>query len=196
MVRLDRIYTGGGDNGQTSLGDGLRVAKTHAGIIAGGSVDELNCAIGVAIAGTPDSSLVPVLRQLQQLLFDLGADLCCRWNTGSAASDRVPRMTPVHVAALEQLIDQSVARLEPLRSFVLPGGTVLAAALHLARGICRRAEIDVLRLAETQTVNPDLLVCMNRLSDLLFVLARSANENGTADVLWEPGQSFGSHEIR
>lgn len=205
MVVLDRIYTGGGDGGLTSLGNGQRVSKLHPRIVAGGSIDELNCAVGVAVAAAPESALTPLLRQLQQFLFDLGADLCVPLaTTHSAASQSsadppvpagnpdtsCPRITAEHVRQLEQLIDQQTAVLQPLRSFILPGGSGLAAALHAARAVCRRAELDCLRLNESESVNQQLLIALNRLSDLLFVLARVANDNGRLDVLWEPGRSL------
>lgn len=197
MVRLDRIYTGGGDEGLTSIGSGERVSKLNARIVAGGVVDELNCALGLAAACCDDSSDVSqLLLQLQQFLFDLGADLCTPVSESttadedSAAKDRCPRITADHVSRLEQLIDQYVGMLQPLTSFVLPGGTVVAAHLHQARSICRRAELEVLRLAESAAVNRQLLVSLNRLSDLLFVLARAANNHGRIDVLWVPGRSL------
>lgn len=190
MVSLDRIYTGGGDAGQTSIGDGQRVSKLHPRIVAGGSVDELNCAIGAAAAADPNSRLTPLLLQLQQFLFDLGADLCSPCQPAEAEQFGGRRITEQHVQRLETLIDEQVAVLQPLMSFILPGGTLQAAMLHLARSICRRAELDVLRLAAVESVNPHLLVGMNRLSDLLFVLARMANDGGRADVLWQPRQSM------
>ncbi len=197
MVRLDRIYTGGGDEGLTSIGSGERVSKLNARIVAGGVVDELNCSLGLAAACCDDNSdFSQLLLQLQQFLFDLGADLCTPVSEStnavddSAVSDRCPRITADHVSRLEQLIDQYVGMLQPLTSFVLPGGTVVAAHLHQARSICRRAELEVLRLAESASVNPHLLVSLNRLSDLLFVLARAANDHGRIDVLWVPGRSL------
>ena len=189
MVHLDRIYTRSGDNGTTGLGDGRRVSKLDPRIVAGGSVDETNCAIGVAIAAKPSPELADILTRLQQFLFDLGADLCIPRMDG--AKESFPgRMTQVHVDALESLIDRFTTVLEPLNSFVLPGGQPVAAALHLARAVCRRAEIDTQRLHEVEPINPLLLVCLNRLSDLLFVLARAANNNGRDDILWQPGQTL------
>jgi cob(I)alamin adenosyltransferase len=195
MVRIDRIYTRTGDAGQTSTGDGRRVSKLDPAIVAGGSVDELNSVIGLAVAQNPESALSGLLQALQQLLFDAGADLCCAWNQDpehatSGQHDRCPRISAGHVEHLELLIDQYVAGLQPLTSFILPGGTPQAAFLHLARSVCRRAEIDVLRLAEVTPVNPQLSICLNRFSDLLFVLARAANDHGKSDVLWKPGNSF------
>ena len=189
MVHLDRIYTRSGDQGQTGLGDGRRVSKRHPRIICGGSVDETNCAIGVALAALPPAEVAEILSTLQQFLFDLGADLCVPMPVDGP--DPLPcRMTQSHVDQLERLIDRFADRLEPLRSFILPGGHPSAAALHLARSICRRAEVDALQLHETEPLNPALLICLNRLSDLLFVLARAANNNGQTDVLWQPGKGL------
>jgi cob(I)alamin adenosyltransferase len=190
MVRLDRIYTRSGDSGHTSTGDGERVSKLHPRIAAGGSVDELNCVIGAAVAADPASELSAFLLKVQQLLFDLGADLCCAWDAQNRTADRCPRISDGHVESLERTIDHYNDALSPLVSFILPGGSPQAAMLHLARSVCRRAEIDVLKLSETTPVNPKLYICLNRLSDLLFVLARVANNNGAADVLWKPGNGF------
>ncbi|MFN8709488.1 MAG: cob(I)yrinic acid a,c-diamide adenosyltransferase [Planctomyces sp.] len=186
MVRIDRIYTRTGDEGFTSTGDGQRVSKLSPGIIAGGTVDELNCAIGVAIAQTPDSQINPLLRQIQQTLFDLGADLCISWTPDLPPDDRCPRISEAHAATAENLIDKYAARQMPLKSFILPGGKNQAAWLHLARSICRRAEIDVLKFGQSAPVNPCVPVFLNRLSDLLFVLARTANDDGNSDILWKP----------
>lgn len=191
MVHIDRIYTRSGDQGETGLGDGQRVSKLHPRIIAGGSVDETNCAIGTAIAAGAGDELTLVLKSLQQFLFDLGADLCVPVPT--AGPDPLPsRIAPLHVQTLERLIDRFTERLEPLRSFVLPGGSPTAAALHLARSICRRAELDVLRLQVNDEVSPSLVIALNRLSDLLFVLARIANNDGRTDILWNPGIGLSS----
>ena len=189
MVRLDRITTRGGDSGETSIGSGLRVSKLHPRIVAGGAIDELNCAIGVAISLGPDSPVAERLRPLQQLLFDLGADLCTPWKSAPEEPDRCPRMQESHVRALESMTEEQTQQLAPMQSFILPGGTPMAAAVHLARSIARRAEIEVLRLAEIESVNPHLRICLNRISDLLFVLARIANDHGRKDVLWIPGTS-------
>ncbi len=189
MVRLDRIYTRSGDSGKTSLADGTRVSKLDERIVAGGSVDELNSLIGVAIACDEQRSVCDLLEMIQQRLFDLGADISCPWHPDTApAEDRCLRTDEQHVTWLESQIDLVIERLEPLTSFVLPGGTQLAAALHTARSVCRRAERAVLRLQLAQTINPQIAVYLNRLSDLLFVLARAANDNGRTDVLWKPGR--------
>lgn len=187
MIRLDRIYTRSGDSGQTSLGDGTRVAKTSLRIGASGAVDELNSHIGVARSIDPDTAIGEILELLQQRLFDLGADLCCPVAASEQPGDRV-RISTARILWLEKHIDESTAQLPALDSFVLPGGTPQAAALHVARTLCRRAERDVLCLQEEEagSVNPQVAVFLNRLSDLLFVLARRANHDGRADVLWIP----------
>ena len=186
MVRLDRIYTRGGDGGMTSTGGGQRVSKLDARIVAGGSVDETNCALGVAIAAGTTAELSEVLSGLQQFLFDLGADLCVPLPREGEPDMLPTRLSGDDATQLEQLIDRFSDRQSPLNSFVLPGGTKAAAQLHLARSICRRAELDVLRLRETEPLNPAIAICLNRLSDLLFVLARAANDDGRNDVLWKP----------
>ena len=186
MVYLNRIYTRTGDDGSTSLGDGSRVPKTHPRIAAYGSVDELNSSLGLALAAGMPDAIAGHLREVQNDLFDLGADLC----VPERAADSTPalRVTAAHVDKLEHWIDAANERLEPLRSFVLPGGTLAAAHLHQARTVCRRAEIGVLALAAGEPVNPQVAVYLNRLSDLLFVLARVCNHDGQSDVLWEPGR--------
>jgi cob(I)alamin adenosyltransferase len=189
MVYLDRIYTKTGDEGQTSLGDGRRVSKTDRRVVAYGSVDELNAVIGVVHAtGVHESvieSLAIRLRHVQNDLFDIGADLCMP--ESSERSAQALRVTASQVATLERWIDEATATLEPLKSFVIPGGNLAAAHLHHARTVCRRAEIEVLRLAEVERINPQVLIYLNRLSDLLFVWARLCN-NGDSDVLWTPGR--------
>jgi cob(I)alamin adenosyltransferase len=186
MVRIDRIYTRGGDGGMTSTGDGQRVSKLDARIVAGGSVDETNCAIGVAISAGTTEELSTVLRELQQFLFDLGADLCVALPANGQPDLLNTRLSNCDVEHLEQIIDRFAERQAPLNSFILPGGSLAAAQLHLARSICRRAELDVLRMQETTPLNPAISICLNRLSDLLFVLGRAANNDGRNDVLWEP----------
>jgi cob(I)alamin adenosyltransferase len=191
VVKLDRIYTRGGDRGSTSLGDGTRVAKTDPRIAAYGTVDELNAVLGVAVLQRGLSAAARRdLRAIQNQLFDVGADLCVPLAADEAAGTRL-RITAAEVGRLEAAIDAATARLTPLRSFVLPGGTAAAAWLHMARVVCRRAEIEVARLRERDpiSVNEQVLVYLNRLSDLLFVLARRANRDGRDDVLWVPGGS-------
>ncbi|HIK93858.1 MAG TPA: cob(I)yrinic acid a,c-diamide adenosyltransferase [Planctomycetes bacterium] len=186
MVILNRIYTRTGDSGETGIGDGSRVSKLDARIVAGGSVDETNSHLGIAIALCPNPTAKTALQQIQQRLFDLGADISCPWDPRTK-QDRCLRMTATHVAELEAELDRVTERLSPLKSFVLPGGTPLAAVLHVARSVCRRAELDVLTLLQTTDVNPQAAIYLNRLSDLMFVLARAANNDGVDDVLWVPG---------
>jgi cob(I)alamin adenosyltransferase len=188
-VRIDRIYTRAGDAGQTSLGDGERVSKNDLRIWAYGTVDETGAAIGVAIATGLDAELTGLLRRVQNDLFDVGADLSVPLDTERGHGKSRLRITDAHVAALEAACDDLSPRLEPLTSFVLSGGTPQAAALHLARTICRRAERHAVALGEADAVNPAALAYLNRLSDLLFIAARLANDGGRADVLWEPGGS-------
>ena len=189
MVRLDRIYTGGGDGGMTSLGDGTRVRKTHPRVVAYGTVDELNSILGV-VTGQPGVSTREraLLRGIQNDLFDLGADLCVPRAKNEAPGARL-RATAEQAAKLERAIDSYTAELLPLESFILPGGRPAAAWLHVARVVCRRAELDVVRLWDDEApVAGDLtLVYLNRLSDLFFVMARWANDRGRRDVLWQPG---------
>jgi cob(I)alamin adenosyltransferase len=180
VVYLSRIYTKSGDAGETGLGDGTRVPKDHPRVAAYGEVDELNAVLGLAVlhAGA-DADL---LRSVQNDLFDLGADLCVPAGEGL-------RVTAAQAERLERAIDRANERLHPLTSFVLPGGSAAAAWLHLARTVCRRAERAVVALAHAAPVNPQAVIYLNRLSDLLFVLARTANAGGAADVLWVPGAS-------
>jgi cob(I)alamin adenosyltransferase len=186
MVYLNRIYTKGGDKGETSLGDGTRVAKTHPRILAYGGTDELNSLLGVVLTTDLPPEVNSWLKHVQNDLFDLGADLCV------PETDPPPEFPPLRVTAdqvetLEDWIDQVNEQLAPLESFILPGGTPAAAHLHHARAVCRRVETQVLRLVETETVNPQVAIYLNRLSDLLFVLARLCNNAGAADILWKPG---------
>jgi cob(I)alamin adenosyltransferase len=191
MVYLNRIYTKGGDGGETSLGDGSRVKKTAPRIAAYGTTDELNSVLGVVLANSLPESLAAQIRHIQNDLFDLGADLCV------PESEPPPEHPPLRVTAdqvtrLENWIDAANEGLKPLESFVLPGGSPASAYLHLARTVCRRAEIAVLRLMADESVNRLVAVYLNRLSDLLFVLARACNDNGERDVLWVPGKHRGS----
>ena len=184
-VRLTRIYTRGGDEGETSLGDGSRVSKLDCRIGAFGTVDELNSAIGLVLAGEPPDAMREPLVRIQNELFDVGADLSVPWGVG----DRLRVEQPM-IDALEQLCDDFNAELPELRSFVLPGGTEASARLHVARTICRRAERDVLLGAQEVDLNPLVLRYLNRLSDLLFILARAANASaGRDEPLWKPGSS-------
>lgn len=194
MVRLTRIYTKGGDKGETSLGSGARVAKHDPRVAAYGTVDEANAAIGLARLhlGDDKAGADDVLGRVQHDLFDLGADLCRPENPESGEPSEHPplRVTAGQVARLEGEIDRINADLAPLTSFVLPGGTAGAAYLHLARTVARRAEREMTALAETEAVNPEAIRYINRLSDLLFVLARGLNDGGAQDVLWEPGKNI------
>ena len=189
MVRLDRIYTRAGDGGQTSLGDGERVSKDSPRIWAYGTVDETGAAIGVALAGGLPGDVAALLQRVQNDLFDVGADLSVPADTARGHGKSRLRITEGHVTALETACDEFGARLQPLTSFVLSGGTPAAAALHVARTTCRRAERLAVGLAAAEPVNPFALAYLNRLSDLLFILARLANDGGRADVLWQPGAS-------
>jgi cob(I)alamin adenosyltransferase len=187
MVYLDRIYTKSGDKGQTSLGDGSRVPKTDSRIVAYGTVDELNSLIGVVVAAGPPEPVASGLKHIQNDLFDVGADLCVPATSGPDAEGRL-RVAPEQVTQLERWIDAATDQLQPLKSFVLPGGTTASVHLHLARTVCRRAEIKILLLAESTPINPQVTIYLNRLSDLLFVWARLCNDAGQSDVLWVPGK--------
>ncbi|MSR56749.1 MAG: cob(I)yrinic acid a,c-diamide adenosyltransferase [Planctomycetaceae bacterium] len=191
MVYLNRIYTKTGDDGTTGLGDGTRVPKTHPRIVSYGGVDELNSSLGVVLSGELPGWMSERLTRIQNDLYDLGADLCVP-ESGSAPETPRLRISADQVVRLEGWIDEANERLTPLTSFVLPAGTAAAAHLHMARTICRRVEIDVLHLAEFETINPQTHVYLNRLSDLLFDLARVANADGTKDVLWVPGANRGA----
>jgi len=184
-VRLTKIYTRGGDAGETSLGDGSRVSKLDARIAAYGTVDELNAAVGVVVADGCPETIREVLVRVQNELFDLGADLSV-----PIEGEARLRVTQEQVDRLEDECDRFNAELPDLKSFVLPGGTVAAARLHVARTVCRRAEREALVAAGAHDVNSLALVYLNRLSDLLFILARAANgADGQAEPLWRPGSS-------
>jgi cob(I)alamin adenosyltransferase len=182
-VRLTRIYTGGGDRGETSLGDGSRVPKLDCRIAAFGAVDELNAQVGLALAVELPAELRETLRRVQNELFDLGADLSVPFGV----ADRL-RISEEHIERLEQDCDRFNADLSELKSFVLPGGSEAAARLHVARAVCRRAEREALAAAEDLDISRLALVYLNRLSDLLFILARTANAGGD-EPLWKPGGS-------
>ena len=182
-VRLTRIYTRGGDKGETSLGDGSRVPKLDCRVGAYGAVDELNSLVGLALAAEPPEEVHEVLARVQNELFDVGADLSVPYGVG----DGRLRIDAAKIERLEKLCDRFNAELPELRSFVLPGGGELAARLHVARAVCRRAERDALAAAQEVEINPLALVYLNRLSDLLFILARTAAGGG--EPLWKPGGS-------
>lgn len=195
MVKLNRIYTRTGDTGTTGLGDGARVRKDDPRVEAYGTVDEANAHLGMALTiaaqaapGTLTARIADLLRSIQHDLFDVGADLCV-----PMSKDEKPgaclRITKPQTKRLEDAIDHHNEALSPLNSFVLPGGSPLASALHVARTVCRRAERLVVTLheADRERTNPEAITYLNRLSDLLFVLSRVANDNGAGDILWVPG---------
>jgi cob(I)alamin adenosyltransferase len=183
-VRLTKIYTRAGDAGETSLGDGTRVRKTDGRLEAYGAVDELNATLGIALAAGPPEPMRGWLGRIQNELFDLGADLSVPERDDGRERLRVDES---QVRWLEERCDEANADLEPLRSFVLPGGTELAARLHVARTVCRRAERRAVALAEAEAVTPEALAYLNRLSDLLFILARVASRSaGAPEPVWRP----------
>ena len=188
MVTLSKIYTRGGDKGETSLGGGTRVAKHSLRVAAYGTSDEANAVIGIARLHT-EGEADAMLARIQNDLFDLGADLCRPPPGDAKEDDGALRITQPQVQRLEDEIDAMNGRLEPLTSFILPGGTPAAAHLHVARTVVRRAERLMTELATNETVNAQALQYANRLSDHLFVLARQLNDGGKADILWEPGQT-------
>ncbi|GGB87737.1 cob(I)yrinic acid a,c-diamide adenosyltransferase [Marivita lacus] len=187
MVVLNKIYTKTGDDGETALGNGARVAKHSMRVTAYGTVDELNAIVGLARLHT-DGELDANMSRIQNDLFDLGADLCRPDIEKDAESEYPPlRIVGSQVDRLESEIDAMNAKLEPLRSFILPGGSPLSAHMHQCRTVARRAERLTVELATMESVNPDAVKYLNRLSDWFFVAARVANDDGKADVLWVPG---------
>ena len=188
MVFLNQIYTKSGDAGQTGLGDGSRVPKTHDRVVAYGTVDELNSVLGLVRTVELSELVDGWLFRIQNDLFDVGADLCVPESVGGPPPEYPPlRVSEAQVTWLERCIDEVNEPLEPLKSFVLPGGTPASAWLHLARTVCRRAEISVWTLKEREPVNDQVVCYLNRLSDLLFVLAQHCNDLGKSSVLWVPG---------
>jgi cob(I)alamin adenosyltransferase len=182
-VRLTKIYTRGGDRGETSLGEGSRVSKLDPRVVAYGVVDELNSQLGLVLAlADLDDEVRAQLRRIQNELFDLGADLSVPF----VGADEKLRVTQAQVDELERLCDRHNERLPELKSFVLPGGSEAAARLHVARAVCRRAELAALAAGEQVELDPLVLIYLNRLSDLLFILARAANAGGD-EPLWRPG---------
>ncbi len=198
MIQLTRIYTRSGDKGRTSLSTGKRVKKHDIRVHTYGTVDETNAVIGLARLHTQTlAQHDAMLARLQNDLFDLGADLCTPLDSAAAEKSTPLRMTVLQVERLEREIDAMNAQLQPLASFILPGGTAAAAHLHHARTVCRRAERLLVELAalEPEGVNTVAIQYLNRLSDHLFVLARHVNDHGRADVLWVPGgEQKGEHD--
>jgi cob(I)alamin adenosyltransferase len=183
MPRLTKIYTRKGDDGNTALSGGQRVAKDSKRVSAYGTVDELNAAIGVALAHGPDERIAIALREIQNELFHLGSDLSFREEDKKEID--VPQIRPEHVQKLEQLVDELVEVVGPLQNFILPGGTLVSAQLHVARTVCRRAERDVVALAREEEIGAQALTYLNRLSDALFVMARYENHvQGQEEPLW------------
>jgi cob(I)alamin adenosyltransferase len=192
VVILNRIYTRTGDDGTTALGTGERRKKYDLRISAYGTADEVNAAIGIARLHTAEyPDLDAALSRIQNDLFDVGADLCLPSEKGKGPAGARLAVTAAQVLWLEGEIDRLNANLAPLRSFVLPGGSAAAAYLHLARTVCRRAERLIVKLMDepTESVTPEVLHYMNRLSDFLFVASRFANQKRAGDVLWEPGRN-------
>lgn len=192
MVKLTKIYTRSGDDGRTMLGSGARVPKEDLRVEAYGTVDEANAFLGAAVLACEPSlpSIAGTLRTLQHDLFDVGADLCTPIEPEEAPGSRL-RVQAAQTKALEDLIDKHNADLSPLNSFVLPGGSGASCSLHVARTVTRRAErlVSALLALEPEETNAESMRYLNRLSDLLFVLARVANNKGASDVLWEPGKN-------
>ncbi|AQS85435.1 MAG: cob(I)yrinic acid a,c-diamide adenosyltransferase [Acetobacter aceti] len=184
-VRIDRVVTRGGDKGQTSLGDGTRLSKAALHVEAIGVLDEANTAVGALRSHVSDAALSKRLMAVQNLLFDMGGDLCM-----PDGSRHAKRLTDSVIAPLEAEIERVRALQAPLTSFVLPGGSVPAAWAHIARTAVRKAERAVVALSEQTTINPVLVPLLNRLSDYFFVLGRHLNDDGRQDVLWQPGASL------
>lgn len=191
MVKLNKIYTRTGDDGTTGLVDGSRIAKNDPRMAAIGDVDELNSVLGVAICEIADDTLVQTLRVIQNDLFDLGADLATPAAEGDdfTPSEMVLRVVPSQVERLEKAIDAATAELDPLTSFILPGGTKAAAAIHLVRAVARRTERTCVAAGRATSINPQALAYINRLSDYMFVVGRALNRGGKDDILWVPGAS-------
>lgn len=184
MPRLTKIYTRKGDEGETSLGSGRSIHKDSLRVNAYGTVDELNSVLGVAVAHGLTPRLDPVIRLIQNELFHLGSDLC--FLEEEKIEYKIPQIEPRHVEALENQIDEIMDTVGPLENFVLPGGTLTAAQLHVARTVCRRAERDVIALARVEPVGDHVIKYLNRLSDALFAMARYENkENGVNEPLWD-----------
>ena len=189
MPKITRVYTRTGDDGTTGLGTGARVAKDDARVEAYGTVDELSSAIGMALAGDLSERLVGPLTRVQNELFDVGSNLC--FPEEDRDGIELPEVGAEAIARLESVMDELLADLAPLENFVLPGGSPEAAALHLARTVCRRAERRVVTLAREEAVNANIVEYLNRLSDALFVMARFANHDASEpEPIWRPGEEF------
>ena len=189
MVVLNKIYTKKGDDGKTELGDGKRIVKFSTRVEAYGTVDELNAMIGTITSMNIEKKLASCLERIQNDLFDLGADLCLPEDTTGHINPEPLRVEKSLTERLESEIDEMNKRIDPIRSFVLPGGNEIAAKLHLCRTICRRAERLVVKLIENEKVNKDVLKYLNRLSDWFFVAARVSNDDGKKDILWKPAMN-------
>ena len=189
MVVLSKIYTKKGDDGKTELGDGKRIVKFSTRVEAYGTVDELNAMIGTITSMNIETKLDSCLERIQNDLFDLGADLCLPEDTTGHMNPEPLRVEKSLTERLESEIDNMNKRIDPIRSFVLPGGSEIAAKLHLCRTICRRAERLVVKLIENEKVNKEALKYLNRLSDWFFVAARVSNDDGKKDILWKPAMN-------
>ena len=189
MIVLNKIYTKKGDDGKTELGDGNRIEKFSTRVEAYGTVDEVNSVIGTVTCLSINTELKTALERIQNDLFDLGADLCLPESENENLAYEPLRVRKEQVSRLESEIDSMNKSIEPIRSFVLPGGTEIAANFHLCRTICRRAERRVVKLMETEKINLEALIYLNRLSDWFFVAARKSNDNGKDDILWKPANN-------
>jgi cob(I)alamin adenosyltransferase len=189
MIVLNKIYTKKGDDGKTELGNGNRIQKFSARVEAYGTVDEVNSVIGTVTCLSINTELKTALERIQNDLFDLGADLCLPESENENLAYEPLRVHKDQVSRLESEIDAMNKSIEPIRSFVLPGGTEIAANFHLCRTICRRAERRVVKLMETEKINLEALIYLNRLSDWFFVAARKSNDNGKGDILWKPANN-------
>ena len=189
MIVLNKIYTKKGDDGKTELGDGNRIEKFSTRVEAYGTVDEVNSVIGTVTCLSINTELKTALERIQNDLFDLGADLCLPESENENLAYEPLRVRKEQVSRLESEIDSMNKSIEPIRSFVLPGGTEIAANFHLCRTICRRAERRVVKLMETEKINLEALKYLNRLSDWFFVAARKSNNNGKGDILWKPANN-------
>ena len=189
MIVLNKIYTKKGDDGKTELGDGNRIEKFSTRVEAYGTVDEVNSVIGTVTCLSINTELKTALERIQNDLFDLGADLCLPENENETLAYEPLRVRKEQVSRLESEIDAMNKSIEPIKSFVLPGGTEIAANFHLCRTVCRRAERRVVKLMETEQINQEALIYLNRLSDWFFVAARKSNNNGKGDILWKPANN-------